>query len=301
MSIPNIVKKDIIKIVPGISDVGLPMKGGQKIVFPVTIKGKKYVIKFLETALYTDATGEENSGAKIIDEITARAKREVDTMKKCNSPHLVRLGPIPLTSVIYNERLLLYFTEEFIEGEDLKSILRTHRKLSIKDLVILGRDTTKAIRALWECGGKIHRDIKPGNIMRRNADGSFVLLDLGLIFDLSDKSLTITGAIPGTVPYYSPDQLDFARKRQMDFRSDLFTLGIVMYEAATGTHPFMTAGKSVTEIVASIQSYTPPSPLALRKDLPEKLDGIIMRLLAKKPHLRYRTCEELMACFNEIR
>lgn len=300
MSIPNIDKADVIKIIPGISDVGRPLRGGQRIIFPVVIKGKKYALKFMETAVNSSNTGDENSGTLAIDEITARARREVDIMKKCNSSHLVKLGPIPLTSITYNGRILVYFTEEFIEGRDLESILRSIRRLPVKDLLSLGKDITKAIHTIWKCNEKVHRDIKPGNIIKRNSDGSYVLLDLGLVLDLSDISLTLPGLVPGTVPYLSPDQLDLARKRQLDFRSDLFSLGIVLYEASTGVHPFMSAGQSQTDIIANILAHNPPCPRSLQRDLPENLDIIIMRLLAKKPHLRYRTCEELISCFESI-
>lgn len=299
MAIPNLNKEDVKEILSYATDIGNPIKGGQKIVFPITLENKKFVLKFMLTNPSRDNRDEMEQSEDEIDEVTARARREVEVMKICVSPYLVKLGPIPLTHLDYKGQSLIFFAEEFIEGRDLKNILISQEKLPVNDVIRLGRNITEAIRVIWSYA-KIHRDIKPGNIMFSDRTGDFILLDMGLVFDLFDESITLSGIIPGTPIYFSPEQIDLARKRQMDFRSDLFSLGIVLYEAVTGRHPFIGNAQSTTDVVANILSSNPSPPITSIPNLPESLNTIIMRLLAKKPHLRYRTCEQLDAAFAEI-
>ena len=136
--------------------------------------------------------------------------------------------------------------------------------------------------------------------MRRNSDGSFVLLDMGLVFDLEDRSLTPYGFMVGTPRYFSPEQLDLGRKRQMDFRSDLFSLGVVLYEAGTSYHPFYSEHFADSDLFHRILSHYPDPPMDHRSDLPGSLNEVVMRLLGKEPHLRYRSCEYLTVLLRSI-
>jgi len=300
MDLPNLTAEDVAVLLPDASDIGKPQKGGQKIIFPSTIGGKRYVVKFMLTNPSLTATSEENQTFDFSDEVIARAKREVETLQQCNTPYLVKLGPILLTSTEYKGQSLIYFTEEFIEGKNLKEILSKQKFLSIQDLVRLGHDITEAIGTLWK-SKKIHRDITPANIMRCDSTGDFVLLDAGVAFDITDESLTAPGETPGTRIYFCPEQMNPAQKRQLDFRCDLFKLGIVMYQAATGVHPFKTSATlTINEVFLNIQLQNPSPPSKNRKDLPEALNNTILRLLAKRPHLRYKTCEQLNSVFETI-
>jgi serine/threonine-protein kinase len=146
----------------------------------------------------------------------------------------------------------------------------------------------------------IHRDVNPGNIMKRRVSGDFVLLDMGCLFDLAGASLSM--APVGTPLYFSPEQLDFAnRRRVLDFRSDLFSLGIVLYEMATAKHPFLTRGvTSAVDLVSSILNSTPVEPKQVRKAVPQELSQIIMRLLSKQPALRYRKTSLLIEALKNV-
>ncbi len=221
-----------------------------------------------------------------LDDVTARTRREVATMKQCDSPHLVKIGPVELRSVKIGNEDLICFSEELIDGEPVKKLLKPNQPgLSPQDLVQLGLHVSDAIEALWK-HKKIHRDIKPGNIMRRKG-GEFVVLDMGLVFDLNDESWSM-GPV-GTHIYFSPEQMDFSNRRQvLDFRSDLFSLGITMYQLATGIHPFMGGAHNTWEVLNNIKNKQPDAPHTLNTALPEPLSEIIMRLLAKRPALRYR-------------
>jgi len=293
MDLPSLARDDVYKLVPGIASIGEPRKGGQKLVFPCSIRGQRYALK----VMLVDTRCDDMDGD--FDEVTARARREVDIMTKCDTSHIVKLGPVPLTQAEIRGQHIIYFTEEWIDGYDLRAIINHHGPLPVAEVAQLGTDIAKAVKSLWSLK-KIHRDIKPGNIMRRESTGNFLLLDMGLAFDTIGDTLTSFGLICGTPQYFSPEQTEFSRKRQMDFRSDLFSLGVTLYEAATGYHPFWSVGTTTREVIADILQSNPKPPSDLRSELPSDLDIVIMRLLEKSPHLRYRTCDRLIEALAAI-
>jgi serine/threonine protein kinase len=236
------------------------------------------------------------------DQVIARLRREIAIMRKCDSPHLVKMGPIDVSPIEIDNLSILYFLEEFIEGDDLKQIIAQGRT-TVEEIKKVGIHVATAINDLWNCDPShqiIHRDLKPANVMRRADTGDYVVLDVGLAFDVLDKSISLPGQVPGTTLYFTPDQLDTAKKRQMDYRTDMFALGVILYEAATGKHPFYTSGMSTVDLFKSILHAKPKPVRDLRSDLPDELTEIIMRLLAKKAHLRYRTCEALLDALNQV-
>ena len=296
MSAPTLTQAQVAQAAPFAKAIGLPRSGGQKQVFPCEIDGTKYALKFLATepAVSPDA----DVSVEPVDEVLARARREISIMEKCSSPHLVKLGPIGLTETDIGGQRLLYFSEEWIDGEDLQDRIR-RGPLLVASVVSIGRHITSAVEELWTLR-KVHRDIKPGNIMTRASTDEHVLLDLGLAFDLGDNSISGVGLVHGTLKYLSPEQMDYTKRRSLDFRSDLFALGVVMYEAATGTHPFVSQSMSSNHVLAAILTAPAADPRKLRPDLPESLRDIILRLLAKRPHLRYRRCEDLIADLAKV-
>jgi len=192
----------------------------------------------------------------------------------------------------------IVYTEEWIDGKSLREIIKSQGRVPVSDVLRMAIDMTKAIETLWSVS-KIHRDVKPENIIRRS-DGSFVLLDLGFALDLDDISLTGSDKICGTVPYYSPEQTNPANKRKLDFRSDLYSLGVVMLEALTGSNPFLPRDGSIEETVRSIQTKEIRRPLNIR-DVSPDLETLVLRLLAKEPHLRFRSCKMLLDSLNMIK
>lgn len=277
--------------------------GGQKRVFKCNYEGQTWALPLI---LVSDDPKQSLDDADSdfgfsSDQVIARLRREVRIMGKCDSPHLVKMGPIDVTPLEIDNLSILYFLEEFIDGEDLKQIIG-RGPMPVEEVTKLGIHVATAIDHLWSRDPTqqiIHRDLKPANIMCRADTGGYVVLDVGLAFDLLDKSISLPGQVPGTTLYFTPDQLDTAKKRQMDFRTDMFALGIILYEAATGQHPFYTSGMSTMDLFKSIMHARPTAVRNVRSDLPEALAEIIMRLLAKKPHLRYRTCESLLTALNE--
>jgi eukaryotic-like serine/threonine-protein kinase len=292
---PTITPADIAGLVKGAEVTG-PMKtGGQKVVVPIRVDGKQLALKIFWLLPADNAPApptEDVTDRPEEEEAVARARREVGIISAADIPELVRLGPIPLSEGSIGDRQVIYYTEEWVEGRDLKTTLQQNGPLEPADVARLGIDMSRAIEWLW-ARSTIHRDIKPGNIMRR-PNGGFVLLDMGMALDLGDVSLTAPGLAVGTLPYLSPEQLDTPKKRSMDFRSDMYSLGVTMYEVATGSHPYYRAGMSSTDTIVSIQSEKPKSPSQVRNGFPDDLSEIIMRLLAKQPHLRYRTCAKFL-------
>jgi eukaryotic-like serine/threonine-protein kinase len=292
----TLTSEQVAVLVPGSKITGPFKSGGQKVVVPIELKGSKYALKvaWVPTPEEPEETPEEASaGPPEEEEAIARIRREVGIIGEANVPELVKLGPVPFSEFRLDKELVIFYTEEWVPGEDLKTQIRAQGKLPPSDVALLGIQMCRAVDWLW-AHGTVHRDIKPGNIMRRE-DGKFVLLDLGMALDLTDVSLTSPGITVGTPAYLSPEQLDAPRKRRMDFRSDLYALGVTMYEAATGRHPYYRPGMSSTDTIVSIQTVRPPPPTELVEGFPSELSNVIMRLLEKKPHLRYRTCDKLAA------
>lgn len=302
MTITGLTEIEIKELVPQVDSITRVVAGGQKTVFKVRIKGKYYALKVLRLegrppgAPEGEATEDEPPQP---EEAYSRALREVQILSECNIPEIVRLGPVSLRAAEAGQEYLILYTEEWISGRDVRTVIEQDGPLSIAEVVRLGRDVNRAIEKLWSLA-KIHRDIKPANIMQRAPGAGYVLLDLGLALDLQDVSLTNTGQVPGTLPYFSPEQLDFMRKRNMDFRSDMYSLGVVMYEATTGKHPYWKPGMKSNDTIGCILGAKPAKPSDIRKEVPPGLEEVILRLLAKSPHLRYRTCEQLDASLEAV-
>jgi non-specific serine/threonine protein kinase len=183
---------------------------------------------------------------------------------------------------------------EYVEGE-LLSARVAKGPLPLRDVVEIG---IQVAEALDEAHGRgiIHRDIKSANLIRTER-GLVKVLDFGLAKFLPTQSrddlatqpqVSIAGMIVGTISYMAPEQ---ALGRPIDHRADLFSLGVVLYELATGRIPF--AGGSVTEIIDKILHETPPPPSALNAAVGAPFDAIVARALEKSPTFRYQTARDL--------
>ena len=214
-----------------------------------------------------------------------------------HDPVFAGIGPLELQEITINDERWLCFTEEWIEGRVLTDMI-LDGPLSPQRLARLGLDLIHAV-CLLSSRHFVHRDIKPANIMWGQRRDGFVLLDPGIALDQLGPSLTLGPMAVGTVAYQSPEQMDTSRKRSLDFRSDLFAVGLVLYEAAAARHPFMDNRATLSSVVAGILTRTPPSLAASIDTFPQELSNVIDRLLAKEPHLRYRTCERALAATAE--
>lgn len=297
MDLPKLNCEDVQYLFSDLTEVSDPLKGGFKLVFPCKSKDDAFALKFIKLNL----EGDEQDQQIQLDEIEGRIKREVDILAKCESEYVTKLGPIPLHTLSYKSQNLLCYSEVFYSGRDLDYHIKLRTSFSVSELLDLGLHMADAISHLWAFS-KLHRDIKPGNIIFCKDLNKFILLDMGIALDLSGPSFTKAGFFPGTERYISPDQLDISQKRNLDFRADLFCLGIVLYEVATLHHPFRTKDSMGShDWFHAILHHTPTHPRTYRSDLPDELSGLFLRLLSKQKHQRYRSCEILIEKLNEIR
>jgi eukaryotic-like serine/threonine-protein kinase len=193
---------------------------------------------------------------------------------------------------------------ELLEGESLKERIRKG-PVCADELLDLGIQTSDALAAA-HAKGIIHRDIKPANIFMVGPD-RVKILDFGLAKAIprhrpeiepsdKDQSLTVEGAIPGTTAYMSPEQVT---GEDIDARSDLFSVGVVLYEAATGRRPFV--GKNNLLTVNAILNEEPIPPSRVNPELPPAFDAIIAKALEKDRTLRYQHASEIGADLRRLK
>ena len=191
---------------------------------------------------------------------------------------------------------------ELLEGQSLKERIR-NGPLSADELLDLGIQTSDALAAA-HAKGIIHRDIKPANIFVASSE-RVKILDFGLAkavpghrpeIEPDEESLTVEGVVPGTTAYMSPEQV---RGEEIDARSDLFSLGVVLYEAATGKRPFI--GKNRVLMMNAILNEKPATPSRLNEELPVGVDAIIVKALAKDREQRYQHASEIRADLRALK
>lgn len=265
--------------VPGLQVGARCGGGGQKAVWECSYLGASYVLKIL--------VADPDS--------TERAKRELEIYRRCNSSYLPKLGPLPLSAQAVGTDMVLFYLEELITGSTLE---RVAKPMLVANVVEMAKCIADAIEELWK-NHFVHRDIKPANIMQKLNTSDSVLLDAGLALDAIGPSLTQTGGIVGTVGYLSPDQLQM-NKRDLDFRSDLFGLGICMYVCSTNEHPFWNCDLPRGHVHHNTVTYPSPNPHRWNALLRPDFCDFVMRLLEKERHLRYSRFDLLREDLNRI-
>jgi beta-lactam-binding protein with PASTA domain/predicted Ser/Thr protein kinase len=185
-----------------------------------------------------------------------------------------------------------YIAMEYLDGRSLKELVVARGPLPIPDAIDATRQVLAALRFAHR-KGVVHRDIKPHNVMA-DADGRLKVTDFG-IARAGVSQMTEAGSIIGTAQYLSPEQ---ARGAPVDRRSDLYSVGVVLYEMLTGTTPF--SGESPVEIAMKHLSDPPRPPSVERSDIPPDLDMIVLRALAKDPDDRFQTAEEMDAELERV-
>ena len=198
---------------------------------------------------------------------------------------------------VYNvdrEDDVIFIAMEFIEGESLSSMMKG-RRFTAEEIVALGATVAEGLDYAHQ-KGIIHRDVKPSNILF-TADGRPKITDFG-IAHVEDSSLTeetLAGEILGTPAYMSPEQV---LSRPVDGRSDLFSLGIILYELAAGSRPFR--GEGVSDLFKVITKDEPLDLCKINSDLPKALADVIMRCLRKKPEQRVANGRELAEVLRSV-
>ncbi|MBK7583779.1 MAG: serine/threonine protein kinase [Myxococcales bacterium] len=223
-----------------------------------------------------------------------RTDREVAAIKKCDHPNIAHFERLDVWDAAGTK--VLFSIEEYLDGGTLADVM----KVGPVSADVLRRYARQLVDALEHVAalGLVHRDVKPDNIMLRIGSGDLVLVDFGLVRDLSRTSLTKTWAPrgPGTPYYSSPEQLN-NEKALIDWRSDQFSLGLVLAEAGFGRHPFLAEGAD---------AWTAVEAMGTRKPVSDAFGGwagahfpALLRMLAPWPVGRFRTPNMLRQAWLE--
>ena len=221
-----------------------------------------------------------------------RFRREAQAAANLSHPNIVPVFD-------WGEDTGTYFiVMEFVDGRPLSSILKTSGPLSAERTADVGAHVAAALGYAHK-HGVIHRDVKPGNVLITD-EGQVKVTDFGIARAINtEESLTQTGAVMGTATYFSPEQ---AEGIGVDARSDIYSLGVVMFEMVTGRPPFL--GDTPVAVASKHVREHPPAPRELNPAIPPTFEAIILKSMAKDPAHRYATAEELRADllrFNEGR
>lgn len=226
----------------------------------------------------------------------ARFQREARVVAALNHPHIVTIFSVEEAKGLH------FLTMELVGGQPLSSLIRASA-LPIEQIVEIAIELADALAAAHE-KGIVHRDLKPANVMITH-DGRVKVLDFGLAKDVSGGSpddVTLTslgntqaGTVLGTPAYMSPEQI---AGRPLDHRTDIFSLGVVLHEMATGRRPFI--GNSSGELISAILRDDPSPVTDSRPDLPGHLARIIQRCLEKDPRHRVQTARDVANEFRDL-
>src|SRR5699024_7264188 len=215
-------------------------------------------------------------------EFIERFDREAKAATSVSHPNIVNIYDVGEEK----DDHIYYMVMEYVQGMTLKEYIQTHSPVSIDNTLHIMKQLTAAISHA-HANGLIHRDIKPQNILIDH-DGNAKVTDFGIAMALSATSLTQTNSILGSVQYISPEQ---ARGGKATKKSDIYSLGIVMFELLTGQLPF--SGQSPVAIALKHLQEDTPSIRDLDQDIPQSIENIVLKSTTKDPTYRYQTADEM--------
>ena len=227
----------------------------------------------------------------------ARFQREARAVAALNHPHIVTIHSVEESNGVH------FITMELVEGHSLDRLIPDNG-LTLEKILQISSALADALAAAHE-KGIVHRDLKPANVMV-TPGGRVKVLDFGLAkvagdaaraeAQLSTAMQTREGVVMGTVPYMSPEQI---AGRALDHRTDLFSLGVILYEMASGQRPF--GGASSAELASAILRDTPRPLGQIRTDLPHAFGAFVARCLQKEPRQRVQTANEARDALAALR
>lgn len=208
-----------------------------------------------------------------------RFQREVQSAGKLNHPNIVTVYDVGRTEGV------AYMAMEFLEGKELREILDSGVVLPIEKVMHIATQTAEGLGFAHE-HGIVHRDVKPSNVMVLK-NGLVKITDFG-IAHMSSATRTMSGMVMGSPKYMSPEQVV---GQAVDGRSDIFSLGVMIYEMLTGKTPF--AGDNISAIMYQILNDEPIPPRTFNQSIPESINFIVLKALSKHPDQRYQNAKEM--------
>src|SRR5271154_6931865 len=271
--------------------------GAYEIVAPLGAGGMGEVYRARDTKLGRDVALKMLPAEMALDpERLARFRREAKALAQLDHPNIITIYAVEECDGIH------FLTMQLVEGLPLDRLI-PQGGLPVERIFEIAGALGDALAAAHE-KGIVHRDLKPANVMVSN-DGRVKILDFGLAKDvraanlddatMTSASHTQVGVVMGTPAYMSPEQ---ASGRSLDHRTDIFSLGVLLHEMATGRRPFQ--GNSSAELVSAILRDTAPSVTDVRPDLPSDLARIIRRCLEKDPRHRVQTARDVSNEFRDL-
>ncbi|MBT4865937.1 MAG: serine/threonine protein kinase [Planctomycetaceae bacterium] len=219
--------------------------------------------------------------------LVARFSREIDALTELSNPHVIEIYESGVDEQTY------YFAMEYVDGETIADRLKREKRIEWETVIELSVQICTALKAAHDAG-IIHRDLKPSNLLV-TGDDQIKLADFGIAQIFAGQKLTMTGGILGTAEFMSPEQ---AQGQRATKKSDLYSLGAVMYAMLTGRPPF--TGKTAVEVLQKHRFNQFDAPRLILPDIPIWLDDVVCQLLEKDPDKRFPDAYVLSLRLKEI-
>ncbi|MCK4557065.1 MAG: protein kinase, partial [Candidatus Aminicenantes bacterium] len=217
----------------------------------------------------------------------ARFSNELKFARKISHKNVCRMFDLN------EEEGMHYITMEYVPGEDIKSMLRMTKQLSVGTAIRIAKQVCEGLVEAHKLG-VVHRDLKPSNVMI-DREGKVRIMDFGIARSAESEGITREGRMVGTPEYMSPEQVDGV---EVDHRSDIYSLGAILFETLTGRQPY--EGESSLSIALKHKTDPTPDPKELNDLIPEELTHVIMKCMEKNREQRYQSAEELLSNLTAI-
>ncbi len=268
--------------------IGSTFAGRYQVIEELGKGGMGKVYKVLDTKI------EEKVALKLLnlefvpgDKTLDRFRNELKLARKISHRHVCRMYDLS------EAEGMPYLTMEYVSGEDLKSLIRRIGQFTVGKAVLIAHQVCEGLREAHRLG-VVHRDLKPQNIMI-DSEGNVRIMDFGIARSLKTKGITDTGEIFGTPEYMSPESLE---GKEVDGRTDIYALGIILYEMLTGRVPF--EGETPLTVALKQKTEIPSDPRNVNAQIPENLSHVILKCMNKEKDKRYKDTIELTADLAKI-